>query len=375
MTGTADNNRSASPAVSDAVKLWIDDSSPGEAPITGAYRKYIFRKIIFVVICIGLAFIVSGISLTQGPYNIGFWETYAIIWDHITGNIGDSIKDYVIWEVRLPRIVAGLVAGAGLAIAGATMQSVLKNPLADPYTTGISSGALFGATLSITMGFTIAAGNYGTVINAFVFSLIPMIVIVIVSKMKSSSPTTMIMAGIAVMYIFNAFTTVMKLWSEPSALSDLYRWQVGTLVNMTWADLPLMTSFVLSGMVIVQLASRKLNVIAMGDDSAKSLGVNAENLRIICLVVIALVTASIVSFTGLIGFVGLVVPHIVRLFIGSDNRYLIPASMMFGAAFLVMADLIGRAMFSFTLEVGVITAFIGGPMFLYLIMKRKNYTW
>ena len=375
MTGTADNNRSTSPAVSDAVQLWIDDSSSGEAPITGAYRKYIFRKIIFVVICIGLAFVVSGISLTQGPYDIGFWETYAIIWDHITGNIDNSIKDYIIWEVRLPRIVAGLVAGAGLAIAGATMQSVLKNPLADPYTTGISSGALFGATLSITMGFTIATGNYGTVINAFVFSLIPMIVIVIVSKMKSSSPTTMIMAGIAVMYIFNAFTTVMKLWSEPSALSDLYRWQVGTLVNMTWADLPLMTSFVLSGMVIVQFASRKLNVIAMGDDSAKSLGVNAENLRIICLVVIALMTASIVSFTGLIGFVGLVVPHIVRLFIGSDNRYLIPASMMFGAAFLVMADLIGRAMFPFTLEVGVITAFIGGPMFLYLIMKRKNYTW
>ena len=177
------------------------------------------------------------------------------------------------------------------------------------------------------------------------------------------------------MYIFNAFTTLMKLWSDPSALSDIYRWQVGTLVNIAWADLPLMTVITIAGVIFIQFASRKLNVLAMGDDNAKALGVNAENLRILCLIIVALITASIVSFTGLIGFVGLVVPHIVRLFIGSDNRYLIPASTMFGAAFLVLADLIGRTMFSFTLEVGVVTAFIGGPMFLYLILRKKDNIW
>lgn len=376
MLDKADESRGTSHTVASAVKLWTDSTpSSDDARTTEVYRSYILRKIFFVVLCVGIAFIMSGLALTQGPYDIGFWETYGIIWDHITGNVLNKIRDYVVWDVRLPRIVAGLIAGAGLAAAGATMQSVLKNPLADPYTTGISSGALFGATLSITMRLTLVAGNYGTVINAFVFSLIPTMAIVAISKMKSSSPTTMVMAGIAVMYIFNAFTTVMKLWSDPSALSDLYRWQVGTLVNIVWTDLPLMIGFTIAGVIALQVVSRKLNVLAMGDDNAKSLGVNAERLRVSCLIMVALITASIVSFTGLIGFVGLVVPHIVRLFIGPDNRYLIPASVMFGAAFLVMADLIGRTVFPFNLEVGAVTAFIGGPMFLYLIVRRKNNTW
>ena len=376
MIEKTDEKRNTSSAVSESIQLWTSNSpSRGDADTVKTYHSYLFRKILFVVICIIIAFTVSGFALTQGPYDIGFWETYEIIWNHITGNITNVTKDYVIWNGRLPRVIAGLVGGAGLAVAGATMQSVLKNPLADPYTTGISSGALFGATISITLGFTLVAGNYGTIVNAFIFSLVPTIVIIAVSKVKNSSPTTMIMAGIAVMYIFNAFTTLMKLWSAPSALSDIYRWQVGTLVNIAWADLPLMTVITIAGVIFIQFASRKLNVLAMGDDNAKALGVNAENLRILCLIIVALITASIVSFTGLIGFVGLVVPHIVRLFIGSDNRYLIPASTMFGAAFLVLADLIGRTMFSFTLEVGVVTAFIGGPMFLYLILRKKDNIW
>ena len=375
--GEIDNDRLIGEIVRNSIKNWQEEKqSPAVKPeVVNEYHKYNSRKFTFILLCFIALIVCCGIALTIGQYDIGFFESYQILWQHITGNVQDVLKDYTIWELRLPKIIVGIIAGSALAICGVTMQSILKNPLADPYTTGVSSGAGFGATLAIVLGASIVTDEYSIVLNAFIFALIPTMAIIFVSKIKNASPTTMIMAGIAVMYIFNAFTTLMKLWSDPSALSDIYRWQVGTLVNIAWADLPLMTVITIAGVIFIQFASRKLNVLAMGDDNAKALGVNAENLRILCLIIVALITASIVSFTGLIGFVGLVVPHIVRLFIGSDNRYLIPASTMFGAAFLVLADLIGRTMFSFTLEVGVVTAFIGGPMFLYLILRKKDNIW
>ena len=366
-------DREVSEVVSSSVDYWVaDDLDERNKTVVEDYRRYIARKILFILICVIIAIVTVGLTLTYGPFDIGFFETYDILFHHLINDIQDEIKDSVIWDMRLPRIAAGLIAGAGLAVAGATMQSVLKNPLADPYTTGISSGALFGASLSIAFGVQIMSGQYGTIINAFVFSLIPTMVIVGISKLRNSSPTTMVMAGIAVMYIFNSITTVVKLWADPNALSDLYRWQVGSLANIHWEDLPLMFTLTVVGSAILFVISKKLNILAMGDDTAKSMGIDADNLRVICLVIVALITASIVSFTGLIGFVGLVVPHIVRLFVGSDNRFTIPASLVFGSAFLVICDQIGRALFKFSLEVGVVTAFIGGPMFLYLILRRRK---
>jgi len=256
------------------------------------------------------------------------------------------------------------------------MQSMLKNPLADPYTTGISSGAGFGATLAITAGLTIVGGEYSLVVNAFIFALIPMAVIITVSKLKGASPTTMIMAGIAVMYIFNAFSTVMKLMADPDALAQLYAWQVGTLGDASWTEIPLVFAVVLAGSVFIQLFATKINILSTGDDNAKAMGVNVENLRIILLMVSTLVVASIVSFTGLIGFIGMVSPHVARMFVGSDNRFLIPASIMFGASLMIAADTIGRVIIApAVLEVGVITAFIGGPLFLYLVLSKKKSVW
>ena len=276
----------------------------------------------------------------------------------------------------MPRIAVGIIAGAGLAVAGVVMQSTLLNPLADPYTTGISSGASFGATIAMTMGVTVATGQYAIVLNAFIFSLVPMFVIMAVAKIKNSSPTVMIMAGIAVMYIFNACTTVMMLWANPNDLQAVYEWQVGSVSRVTWDQVPIMFVVVLIGIIVMQLLSKKLNVLATGEDSANALGVNATQLRMINLLVVSLVSASIVSFTGLIGFVGLVSPHIARIFIGSDNRYLIPCSAVLGSAFIVGADLVGRVIVApATLQVGVVMAFLGGPMFLWLIMRKKSQVW
>ena len=230
--------------------------------------------------------------------------------------------------------------------------------------------------MAMLAGFTILGGTYGIIGNAFVFSLIPTALIVGLAKIKKSSPTTMIMAGIAVMYIFNAFTTVMMLMADPNDLEAVYEWQVGSVARATWENIMVSASFVSVGIVIVMILSKKLNVLSTGDDMAASLGVNASQLRTLMMILVALVTARIVSFVGLIGFVGLVAPHVVRLFIGADNRYLIPASATFGAALLVVSDLIGRVVIQpATLQVGVITAFLGGPMFLWLLLRKNSNVW
>ena len=364
--------------VSRKVTRWLSEDADKEQQEESFldYKRYVARKWVFMAICVVVIILVMGFAVTYGTYDIGFMESYQIIWDHLTDNITNTTKDHIIVNLRMPRVVVGIVAGAGLSVAGAVMQSTLMNPLADSYTTGVSSGASFGATLAMTLGMTAASGSQAIVINAFLFALIPTAMIISVSKMKNASPTTMIMAGIAIMYIFNAFTTVMMLWADESTLAEVYQWQVGTLAGTTWDEVPIMIVAVLAGIIAVQLLSRKLNVLATGDDTARALGVDASKMRIILLVIVALMSAAVVSFTGLIGFVGLVTPHIVRIFIGADNRYLIPASAIAGSALLVTADLLGRAILSpVVLQVGVVMAFIGGPMFLWLLMRKNTRVW
>ena len=357
-----------------------DDDSVEDREIDAGYRRFTFRKYAAIIVCIVATVIAAGLAITYGPYDISFLEVYQIIWDHIMHGVPedplDYMRDHVVCNIRMPRVVVAIIAGFGLAVAGAVMQSTLKNPMADSYTTGVSSGAAFGATLSIVAGFTLFSSQFGMLVNAFVFSLAPTAVIILVSKLRNVSSTSMILAGLAVMYIFNACTTVLKLWAEPDALASLYRWQVGSLNNMIWGNVPVMLAVTTIGSIAVLLLSNKINILSSGDESAKSLGVNAQNLRVICLAIVSLITASIVSFTGTIGFVGLVAPHIVRLFIGSDNRFLIPASGAFGALLLLVSDFVGRTVIApAVLEVGVITAFIGGPMFLYLIIRQKREAW
>ena len=342
----------------------------------GKYRDYVGLKIVFIVVCMVVAILIAGYAITVGSYQIGFLESYEIIWNHLVGNINDATKDLIVWETRLPRVITGVFVGVGLAVAGAVMQSMMKNPLADPYTTGISSGASFGATLAILFSISFIPGTYATVINAFIFSLIPAGIIILISGLRRATPTVMILSGIAVMYIFNAFTTVFMLMADPEDLAAVYTWQVGTLGKSQWDYIPVMGGITIVGVIVLQLLSNKINLLSTGDESAKSLGVDADKLRIFCLIIVSLVAASIVSFTGIIGFVGLVCPHVVRLFMGSDNKYLIPASAAFGVVLVLVSDIIGRTLlYPTVLQVGVVTAFLGGPLFLYLLIKSKKEVW
>ena len=372
------------PVIKDVVRnslnIW---SSPlekeDETRVLDDYSKYIRRKWLFIFTCLILIVIAVGYALSVGDYPIDFFDCYRVIWDHIWGNVPDELKleDSIIFTLRLPKLAVAILAGAALAVAGVVMQSTLMNPLADSYTTGVSSGASLGATISVVLGFSIFnIEQYGTILNAFVFSLIPMAVIVGISRIKNASPTTMIMGGIAVMYLFNAFTTVFTLMADPNQLSDLYRWTVGSLGFASADDVPIIAMFVIPIMIILMLMTHRLNALASGDESAKALGIDAERLRRICLVLVALMTAAVVSFTGLIGFVGLVAPHIVRIFIGADNRFLLPSSAVFGALLLIVSDLIGRTIMApAILQVGVVMAFLGGPLFLWLILRKKSNVW
>ncbi len=359
--------------VREAVSEWKDFDDSDTDGNVGDYHGYVLRKILFIVVCAVVAVLVTGVALTIGESPISFVEVYETIWNHITGNIQNKFNDYVIIELRMPRVVVGLLAGAGLAACGAVMQSIMMNPLTDTYTTGVSSGAVFGVTIAMVMGFTVSTGQMGIVLNAFIFALIPTTVIIIFSSIRKVSPTAMVMVGIAIMYMFNALTTVMKLWATDSTLADIYVWTVGSLSLSGWPAVPYLVAFVIPGVLFFMLLSRQINVLTTGDENATAMGINVDSLRRILMILIALMAAAIVSFTGLIGFVGLVVPHVCRIFLGADNRYLIPASAMFGSMMLVAADLIGRTIIApSVLQVGVVTSFLGGPMFIWLIMRKKG---
>ena len=343
------------------------------------YHRYVYRKILFILGCIVAVFLVLGYAATIGSSGISTFDVYRDIWYHfVDPSKVDTTVDWIVFTNRLPRIATGLVAGISLGVAGAAMQSMMKNPLADPYTTGISSGASFGATLAIVMGFSIAdlGGTAGMVVTAFVFALIPAAVIILVSSLKNTSAATMILAGIAVMYLFNACTTIVQLGASDASLSAVFQWSIGDLSGSTWESFYVISAFTIVGTTILMALSKKLNILITGDKNATALGLNAHRLRIFLLIVISLMAASVVCFTGIIGFIGLVAPHIVRIFIGSDNRYLIPASAAFGAVLLMIADLISRVIIAPTfLPVGVITAFIGCPLFLYLLIKQRRSMW
>lgn len=324
-----------------------------------------------------------GLQLSFGKYSIGFLESYGILIDHLKGIVPtegvERMKHYVVWDLRLPRALAGLAVGAGLGMCGAVMQSSLKNPLADPYTTGIASGASLGASVAIILGLCIIPGIYGEgaiVVNAFAFALVPVILIISMSRFKKNiTPAGMILIGIAVMYIFSATTTLLKITASEESLAEVYIWSVGTLGKAGWDNVWYMIAAAAAGIVVFQSLARRLNVLVMCDSGAVALGVDPKRVRLASLGVVSLVTAVLVSFTGTIGFVGLVAPHMVRMFIGSDNRYLIPASAAFGALMLLASDCVARNIAAVELPVGTITALIGGPLFLYLIIRQTKSAW
>lgn len=283
-----------------------------------------------------------------------------------------ELADTIVWNIRLPRALFGIVAGASLAVGGCILQGILKNTLASDYTLGIAQGAGFGAALAIIFGSGLIKGEYLIVGNAFLFSLLPTFFIFGMSRYKRATPETLILAGIAMMYLFSAAIILVQFFGSSDAVTAVVFWMVGDLGKATWDKLIPMSLMMIFCMPYLISKSFELNVMGAGDESAKSLGVNVERSRVIMMLITSLMISSVVCFTGAIGFVGLVGPHIARMIIGGDNRFLIPAAGLFGAILLVGSDMVATQVISPTiLPVGVVTSFMGVPLFIYLIMKSK----
>jgi iron complex transport system permease protein len=349
-----------------------------EVEIKEEYKRFIGRKTFFISSLLVSILILIGIASTLGPIDISVLEVYATILDKLFPNYFDvpELATIVVWNIRLPRILMGIVAGVGLAIAGTVMQGILRNPLASPYTLGISAGAGFGAAIAIILGAGFVGGEYLVVGNAFIFALLCSFVILGLSSRRGATPETMILAGIAMMYLFSACTTLLQYFADPDAVKEVVFWMVGSLGKATWSKLYTISIVLAVSIPLLMWKSWDLNVMGAGDETAKSLGVNAQRTRVFMMVIASLLTASIVCFTGTIGFIGLVAPHMCRMVIGGDNRFVFPASALSGGLLLAAADVVAMQIIApVIIPIGVMTAFMGVPLFFYLIMRRRREYW
>lgn len=282
----------------------------------------------------------------------------------------DPVLGHVVWDVRLPRILTSTVVGAGLATSGVIFQGLLLNPLADPFTLGVSSGAAFGAALSLLLGLDFW-GPYTICLLAFAGAVSTLFFVMRLSTVHGqSSPTTLILAGVIVAAILSAGISFMKYLAQEQVANIIF-WLMGSFVARTWFDAAFTTAFVLTGLAVFLFFARDLNIISLGNRTAGSLGVDVRRTRGVLLVTASLVAAACVSVSGIIGFVGLLVPHLMRLVVGPDHRLLLPASALAGAGLLLAADTITRAVLPHEVPIGVLTALIGGPFFCYVFRRKQ----
>ncbi|ARD66701.1 FecCD family ABC transporter permease [Eubacterium limosum] len=280
----------------------------------------------------------------------------------------------VLMQLRLPRITMALVSGIGLGISGLVMQAITGNKMASPFTTGLSNAAAFGASLAIIFGFMPFGSNQvGTVMMAFVLAFICAAMVYGIASAKGMGKTTIILIGIALNYFFSALNASMQYVANEQQLSAIVHWTFGSLSEITWEQILVVSVILLLTFPFIVRFAWHYNLLSTGDESAVALGVNVMRLRLLSGIAVTLISSAIVSFTGVIGFVGLVAPHIARLLIGGDYRALIPLTALSGAILLIAADTVGRVVVSpVIIPVGIVVSFIGVPVFIYLIVKEQK---
>jgi iron complex transport system permease protein len=348
----------------------------GQIPVD--YCRHIRARLVFLVSGLLLIAIVLICSIGMGPVSI----SPSVVLKTLAGDSISRQFDMIIWNIRLPQALTAIVAGIGLAVSGAVMQAILRNPLGSPFTLGISHAAAFGAALSVMilgMGTMTSVGAvsidspYLTTAIAFAFSLIATFIIIAISKLRSATPETMVLTGVALGSLFTAGTMFLQYFADDMQLAAMVFWTFGDVARASWSEL-LIISVVVSGAYLWFFLNRwNFNAIEAGDETAKGLGVKVERVRIVGMLIASLVTAVIVSFLGIIGFVGLVCPHICRRIIGDDYRFLLPGSCIIGGVLLLAADTAARLMLSpNVLPVSILTAFMGAPIFIWLIIRGSR---
>ena len=343
------------------------------------YEAFAVHKYHFIVFLFILLIVIAVVSVNLGAVSLGLKNILQAISNKIFLTEFDcgEITATVIWELRLPRICMGIIVGAGLAMAGTAMQVTLRNPLASPYTLGMASAAGFGAALSLVTDVGLPGANeLWTVTSAFFFSLLSALLVLGLTKLRQITPGTLLLAGIAMMFLFSALTSLLQYLGTSEDVVAVVFWLMGNLSRATWTKVALAAAAVLGTLPVFLRFAWDFNALAAGDETAKSLRVNVGQVRFLALVLASLVTAASICFVGTIGFIGLVAPHIARMIVGGDHRFLVPASCLIGAVLLLAADTAARTVLSpIILPVGILTSFLGVPLFVYLIIKRGKEYW
>lgn len=339
------------------------------------YTRHKRRKIFFGLFLVITLFAVAVYSICVGSVQVNISQIIDVFIRH-----GDKMHEIIIWNIRLPRVLAAIIAGTSLALAGCVMQCVLRNPLASPFTMGISQGAGFGAAFALIV---LGPGNvhstgmlnspYAVVLFAFIGSLIGIFTILVLAKFAGLSPQAMVLAGIAMGTLFNAATMLMQYFAEDIKVASVIFWTFGDMGRAAKADILVMLLVTVPALIYFMRNRWEYNVLESGEETAKALGVNTERLRLVGMLLASLITSVSVAFLGIIGFIGLVAPHMMRRVVGGDHRYLIPISAVFGSLLLLSADTISRTILPpIVLPVGILTSFLGVPLFIYLIWKKRK---
>jgi len=341
------------------------------------YRAYLSGKKIFLAAMTGLLAFTLVLALSLGAVKIPF--------GHVVQTLaGFSVSrqfDIIVWQIRLPQALTAIAAGAGLGVAGAVMQSVLKNPLGSPFTLGISHAAAFGAALSVMiLGSGVMASSvsdavtisspFVTTFSAFVFAMAAAGTITAVSRLQNASPEVMVLTGVALGSLFTAGTMLLQFFADDIQLAAMVFWTFGDVARASWKELSFISAVTLCGILFFMANAWNYNGTDAGDETAKGVGIAVQRTRLAGMMVASLVTSVIISLVGIIGFVGLVAPHMVRRIIGDDHRFLLPGTVITGGLLLLASDIVARLLLApHTLPVSVLTSFFGAPVFIYLIIK------
>ena len=330
------------------------------------YRKNQVKSVSFLIILTGILLLTVLLSLRAGSYETPVGELVKGIF----GRSSDRKIDLVVRNNRLPRILTAVLAGSGLGLAGCILQAVLRNPLASSSTLGVSQGATFGAAFAIVILGLGANDRFGIPLCAFLGSIAVALVILGLSKFRQVSPEGIVLAGVAISSMFTGATTLIQYFANEVQLSTLVFWTFGDLGSTGWEDLGGLAATVAVLCVYCFAHRWDYNALLSGEETAVSLGIDVKKLTLVGMILCCLTSSVVVSNVGLISFIGLVAPHIVRMVVGNNHVYLIPGSILGGATLLLLGDLFARTVISpVILPIGAITSFLGGPLFLYLLFK------
>jgi iron complex transport system permease protein len=347
-------------------------------------KRHWRRGIAFAVLALIAIPILAIAAISLGQIDVPFGDTIAILANKLFGlplptidgePVVSRANTNIVWLIRTPRVLGALLVGAGLALAGSVMQATVQNPLADPYIIGVSNGAALGAVIAILLHVSLLGAGMGLVVLAFVGALAAALLALTLASIGSKMSTVkLVLAGVVISALCTALMNfIITIASDTEGIQSVVFWKMGSLAPLTWDSLPLLTVVLAVATVFFCVSSRILNTLLLGDEAAITLGVNIVAWRRVFLIASALLTAAFVSTCGIIGFVGLIIPHAVRALVGSDHRRLIPACILVGALFLLTCDLFARLVMPATeLPIGIVTALVGAPFFMYILV-RKGY--